>query len=61
MDEIGEDYVVSKGYADWAKRMKGYWNSTTLLRFDNGPLTVVFFDLIGNDYTSKTYGLFSRE
>ena len=61
MDEIGEDYVVSKGYADWAKRMKGYWNSTTLLRFDNGPLTVDFFDLIGNDYTSKTYGLFSRE
>ena len=61
MDEIREDYVVSKGYADWAKRMKGYWNSTTLLRFNNGPLTADFFDLIGNDYTSKTYGLFSRE
>ncbi len=61
MNEIREDYVSSKNYAEWAKRMKGYWNSTTLMHLNNGPLMVSFFDLIGNDYTSKTYGLFSRE
>ena len=61
MNEIREDYVASKNYAEWAKRMKGYWNSTTLMHLNNGPLMINFFDLIGNDYTSKTYGLFSSE
>jgi len=61
MDEIGENYVISKDYALWAKKMKGYWTSTTLLSLNNGPLIVEFFDLIGDDYTSKTYGLFSEE
>ncbi|MGB9730212.1 SPOR domain-containing protein [Caldisericum sp.] len=61
MEEIGEDYVIEKDYAAWAKRMKGYWSSVTVLHLNNGPLTVSLFDLLGDDYTSKTYGLFSKE
>lgn len=52
LSRVGNDYLLSKNYADWAYAIVGHWNSKTYLAQNNKIVNVGFFDM-DYDYTAS--------
>ncbi|TVQ26139.1 MAG: SPOR domain-containing protein [Spirochaetaceae bacterium] len=55
---VGEDYVESKGYAEWAVAMEGHWQADIVVDTTTEPFWVGAFDLTQEFEAERVHAIF---